>query len=518
MKRARKPVPLKTKYECLKGIEGGKKRADLATKYEVAVNTISDWVRNKDKIVKDYLSGGQSSSMKYKRPSRHERVDKALFAWFVQARSNNVPLSGPILLEKANHFCSSLYGEGETVSPSWLNRWKVRYNIACRTVSGEDKSVQPEVECSWLETTLPTLLAKYNLKDVFNADEFGLFYAALPKTSLHLKGQRCSGGKYSKNRLTGLVCSNALGEKLPIFVIGKSHKPRCFKNIKSLPCEYKSQNKAWMDSILFTAWVKKIDGRMKSAGRNILLLVDNCPSHLPIPDLEAVNLFFLPKNTTSKLQPMDMGVIRSLKAYYRILLVQKMIECIDEGKPLPKISILDAMFMVTAAWKNVTVKTIVNCFRKAGISASAQEDAISDADDPFSALRSSLETLQERDGGLINGESTPETFVDFDHDVATDETATLSDQNIVDKFSGKVVVEDDDVDDDLIDLSCEPDMPIKPTKSEFSAALKTIETMSLFMDEDSKNKYLRCANELRNITDSSEKTVQLTIDNFFQAV
>ena len=143
MKRARKPVPLKTKYECLKGIEGGKKRADLATKYKVAVNTISDWVRNKDKIVKDYLSGEQSSSMKYKRPSKHERVDKALFAWFVQARSNNVPLCGPILLEKANHFCSSLYGEGETVSPSWLNRWKVRYNIAGRTVSGEDKSVQP---------------------------------------------------------------------------------------------------------------------------------------------------------------------------------------------------------------------------------------------------------------------------------------------------------------------------------------------------------------------------------------
>ena len=81
----------------------------------------------------------------------------------------------------------------------------------------------------WEETTLPTILARYELKDIFNADEFGLFYEALPSKSLHFRGKRCAGGKHSKVRLARMAASNALGEKLPMFVIGKSAKPRCFR-------------------------------------------------------------------------------------------------------------------------------------------------------------------------------------------------------------------------------------------------------------------------------------------------
>ena len=31
----------------------------------------------------------------------------------------------------------------------------------------------------WEETTLPIILARYQLNHIFNADEFGLFYEAL---------------------------------------------------------------------------------------------------------------------------------------------------------------------------------------------------------------------------------------------------------------------------------------------------------------------------------------------------
>ena len=51
--------------------------------------------------------------------------------------------------------------------------------------------------------------------------------------------------------MTELAAANAAGEKLPMFVIGKSKSPRCFKNIKHLPFRYRSQNKSGMDSILF---------------------------------------------------------------------------------------------------------------------------------------------------------------------------------------------------------------------------------------------------------------------------
>ena len=93
----------------------------------------------------------------------------------------------------------------------------------------------------WQETTLPTLLVRYQPKDIFNGDEFGLLYEALPSKSLHFRRKRRKrrlGAKYGKIWLTGMAASNALGENIPMFVIGKSTNPRCFKHVRNLPCRY----------------------------------------------------------------------------------------------------------------------------------------------------------------------------------------------------------------------------------------------------------------------------------------
>ena len=103
----------------------------------------------------------------------------------------------------------------------------------------------------WNETTLPMRLSKYDLKDIFNADEFGLFYQCLPNKTYHFKGQTSSGRKNSKVRHTGMTAGNAIGENLPMFVIGKSKSLLCFKHKKNLPRKYKSQKKSWMDSQIF---------------------------------------------------------------------------------------------------------------------------------------------------------------------------------------------------------------------------------------------------------------------------
>ena len=81
----------------------------------------------------------------------------------------------------------------------------------------------------WNETTLPTLLSNYKLEDIFNPDEFGLFYQCLPSKTYHLSGKKCCGGKNSKVRLKGMANASATEEKLEMFLIGKSKKPRCFK-------------------------------------------------------------------------------------------------------------------------------------------------------------------------------------------------------------------------------------------------------------------------------------------------
>ena len=85
---------------------------------------------------------------------------------------------------------------------------------------------------------LPTIFYKYELNQIYNAKEFGLFYRAQPDKSLHLKDENCVNSKHSKLHLTGLTAANAVREKLALFFIGKSKKPRCFKQKKHLPCSY----------------------------------------------------------------------------------------------------------------------------------------------------------------------------------------------------------------------------------------------------------------------------------------
>ena len=108
-------------------------------------------------------------------------------------------------------------------------------------MSDERNAVTAEITASLRETYFPTILSKYELKDIYNADEFDLFYQALPDRYLHYKGEHCSGGKHSKVRLTGVAATNATGEKLPLFVIEKSIKLRCFNGLKKLPCLYRTQ-------------------------------------------------------------------------------------------------------------------------------------------------------------------------------------------------------------------------------------------------------------------------------------
>ena len=116
------------------------------------------------------------------------------------------------------------------------------------------------------ETSLPTILSRYSLRDIYNGDEFSLFYQGLPKKVLHMKGEKCSSSKHSKVRLTGMAAASAAGEKLLIFVIDKSAKPRCFKHVKSLPCYYRSQLKNWMNSLLFDEWLQKLETQPMEQG------------------------------------------------------------------------------------------------------------------------------------------------------------------------------------------------------------------------------------------------------------
>ena len=206
---------------------------------------------------------------------------------------------------------------------------------------------------------MSTILSRYELRDIYNADEFGLFCEQLLTKFFHLKSERCAGRKFSKARLTGLAAGNGVGGKLPMLVIGKVEKPRWFKGAKSPPCQYKSQMKSWMDSEVFSDYARRLDAKFHVEGRKAALIIDNCPAHPNIGNRKAIKLVFLPPIKTSETQPMDQGVIRALKVFYRTNVVRCQIKYIDADRMTPMINILEVM--------GVLVNTATKCLGKASI-------------------------------------------------------------------------------------------------------------------------------------------------------
>lgn len=59
-----------------------------------------------------------------------------------------------------------------------------------------------------MEKKLKEIIQELEPKNIFNVDETGLFYKCTPNKTLAFKGERCSGGKLSKERATLLIGAN----------------------------------------------------------------------------------------------------------------------------------------------------------------------------------------------------------------------------------------------------------------------------------------------------------------------
>jgi hypothetical protein len=95
-------------------------------------------------------------------------------------------------------------------------------------------------------------MAEYKPRNRFNADETALFAFAPPDKGMASK--QLSGKKKEKFRISLLFACNQTGtNKLPIFFIGRSKRPRCFRNKEpsAFGFYYANNKKAWMTALLF---------------------------------------------------------------------------------------------------------------------------------------------------------------------------------------------------------------------------------------------------------------------------
>lgn len=442
--RIYKTLTLAEKIAAIKEVEkGAKKKSEIAKAFGIPPNTLSTFLKNKDKILA--CENKSVKGRKRLREPENPDLDQCVLKWFKQTRDKKIPISGPLLRSKAEQFAADLGKTNFKASTGWLDGFKQRNKISFKSICGESGAVNQQQADQW-KKDLEEMIQDRNPKDIFNVDETGLFFKCTPDKTLAFKDEKCHGGKLSKERITLLVGANMDGtEKLPLLMVGKSANPRCFKNVKSKPVDYVSSSRAWMTGTLFENWLLKLDKKFKKEKRKVIVFIDNCTAHNTIPLMENIKVIFFPANMTSVIQPMDQGIIKNLKHFYRRLLVQNILIGDDNALKI-KLDLLQASRMCKQAWDQVTPETIQNCFKKAGF--------IKNESEKESFIETAAETvpsIEDWNDVITNPAISYEDFVNVDEDVAVCGEMTDADiiadvmnekQNDGDNASGDELEED----------------------------------------------------------------------------
>ena len=147
-----------------------------------------------------------------------------------------------------------------------------------------------------------------------------------------------------------------------------------------------------MTSEVMEAVLARFNRKLILEDRKVILFLDNATCHPEsmIGQFSQIKIVFLPKNTTSRLQPLDAGIIQNFKVKYRKRLVKYVLARIQEDASTTQI--VKGMDVLVAirwkeAWKEVSNSTIKNCFEKCGIKGDNElMEVEKDDDSEFEAL------------------------------------------------------------------------------------------------------------------------------------
>ena len=148
MASKRKPVSIDTKLQALDEVDKKvKSKTQIAKEYGVPSSTLSTWLKNKDALRKAH--GNFAPARKRIRTAKHSDVESALLMWFKNARAQKIPISGPVLQEKAKEYAKGLGISDFQCSDGWLHGLKRRYDIQFRVISGESGDLTSQQTDQW---------------------------------------------------------------------------------------------------------------------------------------------------------------------------------------------------------------------------------------------------------------------------------------------------------------------------------------------------------------------------------
>jgi hypothetical protein len=415
-KNGRNRLNLEQKLQIFDMAKNGTSFSEIGKIFGIDRSTVSKLMKTQDKL-RNVAGSGVSLKSKALKKGKYQVLEHGLYSWFLTKRKQHAFIDNKSLRMKALQLHKIAISKGYTISScnsdeeedfngfteqeqpkfiasdGWVKKFKQRFGIRKLTVKGEKLSA-PEEGIEEFKAELRKLISKdnVNVRLIYNADESALVYKNLPSKTLVGPEERSADGfKAQKSRITFMGCVNTTGEhKLPLCILGTAKQPRCFKpgEIQDLGISYFANKKAWMTRNTFKLWfhehfipnvvnyaeLHKIEGK-------ILLLLDNAPGHFKEIDSDLIDpagrvlVRYLPKNTTSRIQPMDQHVIANVKYHYKESFMAFLLDDIywDIESALKQITLKEVFRWLISAWSKVPQSLIQKSWKGLGINSSAPE-------------------------------------------------------------------------------------------------------------------------------------------------
>jgi Tc5 transposase DNA-binding domain/Fission yeast centromere protein N-terminal domain len=146
-------------------VEWVKKKFNL----DVHQSTISRLIKHRENI-------NGNPSAKRQRAVQYPDIENALQEWILRSQSKII-LTDAILMEKAKNFAQILHISDIDFkfSHGWLSKFKKRHGVGQIKKHGEEASADHTIATTVIPQ-LKEILKEYNLKDIYNMDETGLFF------------------------------------------------------------------------------------------------------------------------------------------------------------------------------------------------------------------------------------------------------------------------------------------------------------------------------------------------------
>lgn len=265
-------------------------------------------------------------------------------------------------------------------SKKWWRNFKERYGLTLRVPenlssyrASMGNPVMVDDYFDKLSETTKKLKIQDNLKDhIWNVDETGLMFVVKANKVVAEIGKKFIYRRTYSERgetmtLVGCICAN--GTWIPPFIVFKgsrwneAYKKDCLPNT-----QVHLSDRGWITKELFLTWFQFFLDCTNGSPKPMLLLMDSHGAHITPQVIELakendVHILTFPSHTTHILQPLDVGVYKSLKSAWQRELNDYMAE---HPTDKPNKQVFHSIFKVPFI-KAMSDKTIKNAFRSCGI-------------------------------------------------------------------------------------------------------------------------------------------------------